>query len=133
MGKQYNLDSDFKCRVDNKIYYITKIDYDSFQNATIITTGDLADTSIASQPAKFVFYNNNTKYQEGINNTTIYTTSKWVTFDQIFIFDSSHFTYQDTNFELIDAKIRINDLEFKVVDTSWHGSTQVMDLYLEEQ
>jgi len=131
-GKQYNLDSDFKCRVDNKTYDIDEIDYDSSQHATIIDTGDLTDSTMANQPSKFIFYNDNTKYQEGITNTTIYIASQWVTFDQVFISDSSNFAYQDTNYALIGARIKINDQEFKVVDTSWHGATQIMDIYLNE-
>jgi len=132
-GKQYNLDSDFKCRVDNKIYCIDVINYDSSQHATIIDTGDLDDTTTANQPAKLVFYNNNTQYQEGTNNATIYAASTWVTFDQIFILDPSHFTYLNTSYALIGASVKINELSFKLIDTSWHGATQVMDVYLQSQ
>ena len=132
-GVQYNLDSDsdFKCRVDNEIYYIDEIDYDSSQRATTIDTGDLADTSMANQPSKFVFFNKKTEYQEGTKNTTINTTSKWVTFDQIFISDPSHFIYKETTYDLIGAEIKIDDLEFEVVDTSWHGASQILDIYLQ--
>jgi hypothetical protein len=132
-GKQYILDYDFKCRVDNKIYYIDKIDYDSSQHATIINTGGLADTTMANQPSNFVFLNKNTKYQEGTSQITIYSASKWLTFDQIFILNPSHFIYQDTNYDLIGAKVRINDLDFRIIDTSWHGVTKVMNIYLQEQ
>jgi hypothetical protein len=115
------------------MYYIDKIDYDSSQHATIINTGGLADTTMANQPSNFVFFNKNTKYQEGTNQITIYSASKWLSFDQIFIFNPFRFTYQDTNYDLIGAKVRINDLDFHIIDTSWHGVTQVMNIYLQEQ
>ncbi len=131
-GKQYDVDSDFKCRVDNKIYYIDEIYYDTAQQVTIIDTGDVDDTSIADQPTSIVFFNNETKYQKGTANSTIYTGSKWVTFNRIAIPDPAHFIYQDTTYDLIGAKIKIDDLEFEVTDTSWHGASQILDIYLQE-
>ncbi|MDD3363915.1 MAG: S-layer homology domain-containing protein [Syntrophomonas sp.] len=131
-NRQYTLDSDFKCRVDNKIYTINEIHYNSTEQATVIDIGSLADTTLANQPLEVVFFQGNSRYQEGTNDVTIYTGSKWVTFDQIFISDSSHFTYQDTSYKLIEAKIKIDDKEFEVTDTSWHGKTQVLDIYIEE-
>ncbi len=131
-GNQYQLDSDIKCRVDNKIYAIDSIDYDSSKKATTISTGGLADTTLANQPLSVVFFKGNSRYQEGTNDVTIYTDSKWLTFSQIFISDPSHFTYKDTSYKLIEAKIKINDKEFKITDTSWHGATQALDIYLQE-
>jgi len=132
-GQQYQLDSDLKCQVDNKVYTITEIYYNSSIPATIITTGALADTSLANQPTQFVFFKNNSKYQDGTTGVTIYTTDKWVTIDQIFIADPSHFTYLNTSYDLIGASIKMNELSFKVIDTSWHGATQVLDIYLQQQ
>ncbi|PKM78333.1 MAG: hypothetical protein CVU90_02190 [Firmicutes bacterium HGW-Firmicutes-15] len=131
-GQQYKLDSDFKCRVDNKIYAINSIEYSSALLATIIDIGSLADTTLANQPLEIVFFKGNSRYQEGTSNVSIYTGSKWLTFDQIFISDPAHFTYQDTSYNLIEAKIKINDKEFKATDTAWHGATQVLDIYIEE-
>lgn len=130
-GRQYSLDSDFKCKVDNKIYYIDEIDYDPSLAATIIETGDLAD-SIANQPSRFIFYNDDDKYYEGIKNVIIYANGRWISFSQVFISDPSHFIYRDNNYKLIGAKIDIDDIEFRVTDTSWRGATQVLDIYLEE-
>jgi hypothetical protein len=119
--------------VDNKTYYINDIDYDTSQETTIIDTGDLANNTMANQPSKLVFFNNNVEYQDGSIGATIYVDGNWITFDQIFISDASHFTYQNTTYALIGSQIKINDLTFTVIDTSWHGSTQVMDVYLQSQ
>ncbi|MEN6462774.1 MAG: S-layer homology domain-containing protein [Syntrophomonas sp.] len=132
-GEQYQLDSDFKCRVDDKIYAIDEIDYDSSQQATSIETGDLADTTLANQPDEIVFFNGNSRYQEGTEDVTIYTASKWVSFERILISDASHYIYQDKTYKLIGAQIRLSELDFEAVDTSWHGATQILDIYLEKQ
>lgn len=39
-GSQYTVDSDFKCQVDDKTYYIDEISYDSSKQAIVIETGD---------------------------------------------------------------------------------------------
>ncbi len=132
-GSQYQLDSDLKCQVDNKVYAISDIYYDATIPATIIDTGAMTDSSLASQPTQFVFFKNNSKYQDGINGINIYANDKWLTFDQIFITDPSHFTYLNTSYALIGASVKINELSFKVIDTSWHGATQVLDIYLQPQ
>jgi hypothetical protein len=132
-GKQYQLDSSLKCQVDNKVYAISDFYYDTTIPATIIDTGATSDSSLATQPTQFVFFKNNSKYQDGISGATIYATDKWLTFDQIFIADASHFTYLNTSYALIGASIKINDLSFTVLDTSWHGATQVLDIYLQPQ
>jgi hypothetical protein len=133
-GTQYGLDSDLECQVDNKIYTIDDIYYDSSQQATIIDTGSLVTTSTAAnQPAEFVFFNNSAQYQEGIVNTTIYVNGQWVSFGQVSIPDPSHFTYQNTSYALIGAQININNVAFKVTDTAWHGATLILDIYLQAQ
>ncbi|MEN6327017.1 MAG: S-layer homology domain-containing protein [Syntrophomonas sp.] len=131
-GKQYKLDSDFKCRVDDKIYAIDEINYDSSKEATVIETGDLADTTLASQPNEIIFFNDDSRYQRGTSDVTIYTNSKWQGFEKIFISDPSHYVYQDETYELIGARIKINGVEFEIADTSWHGANEVLDIYMEE-
>lgn len=131
-GRQYNLDSGFKVRFDNKVYEIKRIEYDSSMKATIIRTGDISSSNLASQPTKYVFYRNSSKYQEGTSDATIYVDGSWINFDQILITDPSHLSYRNTSYNLIGIRIKIDRVEFKVVDTSWHGLTQILDLYMEE-
>jgi hypothetical protein len=132
-GKQYSLNSDIKCQLDNKTYTIDYIYYDTAKQATIITTGSVADTTLASQPKEVVFYNDDSKYKKGNGDVTIYAGSQWVAFTQIFISDPSHFTFNGKSYNLIGAKIQIDKIEFEITDTSWHGSTEVLDIYMEEE
>ncbi|MDD3270199.1 MAG: S-layer homology domain-containing protein [Syntrophomonadaceae bacterium] len=131
-GKQYDLDSSFKVRFNNKIYDIESINYDSSISATVITTGSESSSNIANQPTKYIFYRSTTKYQEGTSNATIYADGSWINFDQILITDPSHFSYENNSYNLIGIRVKIDKVEFKVVDTSWHGLTQVLDFYIEE-
>ncbi|MDD2620307.1 MAG: S-layer homology domain-containing protein [Syntrophomonadaceae bacterium] len=131
-GKQYDLDSSFKVRFGNKVYDIERIEYNSSLGVTEIRTGSLSSSNLANQPAKYVFYRNTSIYQEGTNNATLYVNGSWIDFDEILIIDPSHMSYKNTNYDLIGTRIKISKIEFKIVDTSWHGLTQVLDLYMEE-
>ena len=131
-GRQYELDSSFKVRFDNKTYDIDQVDYDPGISATIIRTGSISTGYLANQPDKYVFFKDGWEYQEGTSDTTIYVNGSWVDFDKIIILDPSHFTYKGTNYNLIDARVKIDQTEFYVVDTAWHGLHKVMDIYLEE-
>ncbi|MGI5922226.1 MAG: S-layer homology domain-containing protein [Syntrophomonadaceae bacterium] len=131
-GEQYRLDSDFKCRVDGKTYAIDEIDYDTSEQVTVIETGDLTYSVLDNQPEQIVFFVDDTRYQRGTDDVSIYTNNRWRSFDLVNISDPSHYIYQDKTYELIGARIRIDAAEFEVVDTSWHGSTGVLDIYMEE-
>lgn len=129
-GKQYNLDSSFKCRYGNKIYSIDRIDFNANLQAVIIDTSE-ATGAWSNQPMKYVFYVNNAKYQEGATaGVSIYANRQWISFDRIVITDPAHFSYSGSNYNLIGAIVRINGKDFEVTDTSWHGSTQLLDLYM---
>lgn len=130
-GKQYDLDSSFKCRYDNKIYNIDRIDFNANLQAVVINTSESTGTW-SSQPVKYVFYVNKAKYQEGATTgVTIYANRKWVSFDKIVITDPAHFTYGGTTYNLIGAIISINNKDFEVTDTSWR-STQSFEIYMRE-
>lgn len=131
-GKQYDLDASFKVRFDNKVYDIERIEYNASLQSTVIKTGSISSSTLANQPTKFIFYRNSSKYQEGTSDATIYVDGSWINFDQILITDPSHLSYKNNSYNLIGTRVRINKVEFKIVDTSWHGLTQVMDLYIEE-
>ena len=130
-GKQYNLDSSFKCRYDNKIYNIDRIDFNANLQAVVIDTSEATGTW-SNQPAKYVFYVNNSRYQEGTTiGVTIYANRKWVSFDSIVITDPAHFTYGGSAYDLIGAIVSINDKDFEITDTSWR-SNQVFELYMRQ-
>lgn len=131
-GRQYDLDSSFKVRYNNKVYDIERIEYDTDVQATVIKTGSQSSNNIANQPSKYVFYRGTSEYQEGTDNATIYVDGSWIDFDQILITDPSYLNYKNTSYTLIGIRVKIDKVEFKVIDTSWHGRTQVLDLYIEE-
>jgi hypothetical protein len=130
-GKQYDLDSTFKCRYDNKIYNIDKIDFNANLQAVVINTSESTGTW-SSQPVKYVFYVNNARYLEGATTgVTIYANRRWVSFDKIVITDPAHFTYSGSTYNLIGAIISINNKDFEVTDTSWR-STQSFEIYMRQ-
>ncbi|MFA7148858.1 MAG: hypothetical protein WC109_08540, partial [Syntrophomonadaceae bacterium] len=130
-GKQYNLDSTFKCRYDNKLYNIDRIDFNANLQAVVITTSEATGTW-SNQPVKYVFYVNNARYQEGATTgVTIYANRQWVSFDRIVITDPAHFTYSGSTYNLIGAIICINNKDFEVIDTSWR-STQAFEIYMRQ-
>ena len=130
-GRQYNLDSSFKLRYNNKIYNIDRIDFNANLQAVVITTSEATGTW-SNQPAKYVFYVNNAKYQEGATTgVTIYANRQWVSFDKIVITDPAHFTYSGSTYNLIGALISINNKDFEVTDTSWR-STQAFEIYMRQ-
>ncbi|MGR6836620.1 S-layer homology domain-containing protein [Syntrophomonas erecta] len=131
-GKQYEVDSSVKCQVNNKIYDIKSIDYDTSKNAVVIRASESKDAFWASQPVKFVFLDEDEyKLKDGADDSvTIYVDRKWITFDRLLIPDPSRFTYDGSSYDLIGARVMIKNTEYKIVDTAWHGRTQVLDLYL---
>ncbi|WP_054696862.1 S-layer homology domain-containing protein [Syntrophomonas palmitatica] len=131
-GKQYPLDSTFKCSYDGKICAIDEIDFDSKQGYTIIRVSDNTASS-SSQPLRYVFYKNSQVYQDGANNdVTIYTNRKWITFDQIVVTDPNRFTYDGSSQNLIGSIVKIKNVDFEVTDTGWHSKDRIMDIYLRQ-
>lgn len=130
-GRQYNLDSTFKCRIDNKIYNIEKIDYDTSRQMTVITTGEATGYG-AGQPSKYTFYLNGTVYQEGANTVMIYAGGGWRSLSSVLVSDPAHFSFGGSSYDLIGARVRVKDVDFTVTDTAWHGRTLELDVYLQK-
>lgn len=132
-GKQYDIDSTFKCIYRDDVYDIDRIDYDSTLDCITINGTKTKDSYWANQPSKYVFFENDRKYQDGAtNDVNIYADRKWLNFDQIMVTDPAHFTYDGKNYNMIGALVRIGKVDFEVVDTAWHGQTRVLDVYLEK-
>ncbi|MGI5912239.1 MAG: S-layer homology domain-containing protein [Syntrophomonadaceae bacterium] len=132
-NKQYVIDSTFKCLYNNDVYDIDRIDYDTTLDCVVIIGDETTDSYWANQPSEYIFYNNNTWYQDGATeDTSIYADRQWLTFEQIMISDPAHFTYDGESYDLIGALIRIGTVDFEVVDTAWRGQSRELHLYMEE-
>lgn len=132
-GKQYEVDSSIKCRFNNKIYDIDRIDYDTTYDIVKISATESKDYTGAYQPLNYMFYLNNAVYQDGINrNVTIYVNGAYRTFDTININDPGHFSYGNRTYDLIDSRVCIYNEFFTIIDTAWHGQSQTFDFYLKK-
>jgi len=131
-SKQYNLDSTLKCRFDNKIYNITRIDFDASLQADVLKVDQsTTDSYLSNQPVKYIFYRNSSKYLEGLNDTVlIKAAGSWISFSKVLVPDPAHFTYSNSSYDLIGAQLRIDQSDFIVTDTKWSGRTQLMEIYL---
>ncbi len=131
-SKQYKVDSTFKARMDGKTYDIDRIDYDLRQDIVKMDLTESDDFVLGNQPDRIIFYVDDAKYQDGVNNDTeIYVARRWIDFDKITILDPGTFSYNGRNYDLIDSEIRLDDDEFVVVDTSWTGYRQIFSLFME--
>lgn len=132
-GKQYKVDASVKCRFNNKLYDIDRINYDTKYEMVIITATESSDYVPAYQPRDYVFYLGNTIYQDGLSDdVTIYVNGSYRSLDAIDITDPGHFTYRDDTYSLFNTRLRIGNKEFNIVDTAWHGQSQIFDLYLKK-
>ena len=131
-GKQYKVDSSFKCLYGDDVYDIDRIDYDTSLDCITVRGDKNTDGYWANQPSKYVFFKDNKKYQEGTDDASIYVNKKWLTLGEIMISDPAHFTYDGKSYDLIGARIRIDTEDFEIVDTAWRGQTRVLDIYMEE-
>ena len=134
-GNQYNVVSNgTDCMINGTLYGIEDIDYDSTRNMvtmdTTAATGSLT-TGLTGQPASYVFYLNNSVYQNGAANATVNAGGTWAPFSSITFSDSSHFMYNNTTYNLVGAQVQINGTQFVISDTAWRVSSQVMEVYLQ--
>ncbi len=131
-GKQYNLDSSFKCRIDGQTHDIKEIDYNNTLNMVVIKVSDSPTGS--GQPTNYLFYNKGLPLQASISNPVyIYAGGNWRDFDDVTVLDPARYSYNGTSYNLIGARIRIAGVEYEVVDTNWQGSTGKFLIHLEEE
>ncbi|NLW45120.1 MAG: S-layer homology domain-containing protein [Syntrophomonadaceae bacterium] len=130
-GKQYTLDSSFKCRIDGQIHDIKQIDYDTNLNMVVI---EVSESSTGSEePTSYLFYNKGLLLQTSLTNPVyIYTGGNWRDFDDVTVLSPTSYSYKGTSYNLIGARIRIAGVEYEVVDTNWQGSTGKFLIHLEE-
>ena len=117
------------------LYDINKIDYDSdLEMVTLDTTKSSSSWigSLSGQPEKYVFYLNNSVYQDGVSSAvTIYSGGDWVPFSSISLSDQSHFVYNNSTYDLVGAQVKIGDTQFEIIDSAWRVSSQIMEVYLQ--
>jgi hypothetical protein len=132
-GQQYNT-SNATCLINGTYYTIEDINYNSTLQMPTLETGEStgnSTVSLSSQPSSYVFYQNNSIYQNGAANATIYAGGTWAPFTSITFPDSSHFTYNNTVYALVGAQVQINGAAFVISDTAWRVNSQIMEVYLQ--
>jgi hypothetical protein len=136
-GKQQTLDGSYLLQQNGQLYTIISANYDSTSQTTEFITGTYtgsSGSSVSNQPSQCVFYLQNTEYYNGSTaQVSIEVNSQWVNFAQIIITDPAHYSYNGTVYSLIGAMLQINQTQFQVTDTTWHGSNQELDLYMNQR
>ncbi|MGE5417624.1 MAG: S-layer homology domain-containing protein [Acidobacteriota bacterium] len=131
-GAQKNLDATIKAKMDNKLYDITEINYDTALDMVTMTISESAVQSDASLPAKYIFYLNGAVYQDGASSDVLLYTDRWVSFSDITVAGPARFVNNSKSYDLIGAKVKIGGTEFTIVDTAWRGRTLVFEVYLQK-
>ncbi len=132
-GQQYSA-SDASCEINGTYYAIQDINYNSTLGIPTLQTGQATSSptsTLSSQPSSFVFYLNNSVYQNGATGATINAGGTWAQFGSITFPDSSHFRYNSTTYTLVGAQVQINGTQFVISDMAWRVSAQVMEVYLQ--
>lgn len=130
-GRQYNLDSTFKCRYNNKVYDIKEIDYNITLNLVTIRVSESSTTS--GQPSNYMFYCDGYLLRESTTDPVyIYANRSWKKFNQVNIIDPTSYISEGKTYDLVEAWIRIAGQEYKIIDTVWQGSTQQFRIHLEK-
>ncbi|NPV29493.1 MAG: S-layer homology domain-containing protein [Firmicutes bacterium] len=127
-GRQYEVDSSIKCRVDGKIYDIEEIDFDAAREMVVLETEEATGSG---QPAEYVFYLGGAVLQDGVEDEDrIYAGGRWREFDEVVILDPARFACGGAAYDLIGARVKIGGAEYTVTDTAWRGRTQTLEVYL---
>jgi hypothetical protein len=132
-GQQYYADN-VSCLVNGTYYTIEDINYNTTLNLPTLETGETTSTPagvLPSQPASYVFYLNNSVYQNSASGATINAGGTWASFSSITFPDSSHFMYNSTTYSLVGAKVKINDAQFTISDIAWRVSSETLEVYLQ--
>ena len=133
-GKNYDIrDEDIKCLVDNKLWDMERIDWNTRLNMVEITAKESKDTYWASQPKDYIFYDEKgRKIHQGVDDdVTLYLNKRWVTFDDVRIADPTTLTYSGRTYDMVGLRLNI-DVDYYVIDeTSW-SSSGTLSIYLED-
>lgn len=132
-GKQYSVtEANIQCRIDNKIWDISRIEWDSRLEMVKITATEAKNSSWVGQPDDFIFYDErDRKIYQGSKDVTLYISSKWIDLGSIRISGPSTCTYSGKSYNLIGTRVRISGDDYRIAETSW-SSSGVLRLYLEE-
>jgi hypothetical protein len=133
-GKNYDIrDEDIKCLVDNKVWDMERIDWNTRLNMVEITAKESKDTYWASQPKDYIFYDEKgRKIHQGVDDdVTLYLNKRWVTFDDVRIADPTTLTYSGRTYDMVGLRLNIDDDYYVIEETSW-SSSGTLSIYLED-
>ncbi|MDI9480030.1 MAG: S-layer homology domain-containing protein [Bacillota bacterium] len=133
-GKNYDIrDEDIKCLVDNKLWDMERIDWNTRLNMVEITAKESKDTYWASQPKDYIFYDEKgRKIHQGVDDdVTLYLNKRWVTFDDVRIADPTTLTYSGRTYDMVGLRLNIDDDYYVIEETSW-SSSGTLSIYLED-
>ncbi len=132
-GKQYDLrDAKFQCKFDGKLHDIKWLDYDNNLQMVTMEVKESIISQPDNQPGKFVFFEGSSKIKDGTSGVTIYAGRRWANFSSITILDPLTFSFEERTYKLIGAIVTIGNTDYEIVDTSWHGASKILDLYLKK-
>ncbi|NPV90691.1 MAG: S-layer homology domain-containing protein [Firmicutes bacterium] len=137
-SKQYDVRNyGIECRYEGEDYNIEKIDWDKNMDIMIIETEEGIDSVNGNddngiEPDEYLFYVDGTIYQDGMDGVEIDVDGTWRDFDDIDLESGSDYSYNDSSYDLIGAKIQIDGGEYEIDDTTWNSGTKVLRIYLVE-
>lgn len=131
-GKNYDVKAEaIKCRVDNKLWDINRIEWSNTLNMVKITAEESNDDFWFGQPDDYIFYDDRGRkiYQGADDEVTLYLNRRWVTFDDVRITSPSALTYSGRSYDLVGLRLRIEDEYYEIDETSW-SSSGTLRIYL---
>lgn len=133
IGSREYSEDDIQCRVDGKVWDITRIEWSSSLDMVVITAEEAEDSYYSDQPEDYIFYDQDSnKIYQGIDDDVIlYLGGKWVSFEDVLMSGPSSCTYSGKTYSIIGVRIKIDGDSYLVDETSW-SSSGILRVYLEE-
>lgn len=78
----------------------------------------------------YVFYEGTTVLQQGTSGSAIYDGTNKIEFTEITSLDPSRFIWNGSNYDFIGERVRLNGVDYTIIDTLWRGSTMKLEIYL---
>jgi hypothetical protein len=131
-GKNYDVKAEgIKCRVDNKLWDINRIEWSNTLDMVKITAEESDDAFWLGQPDDYIFYDAKGRkiYQGADDEVALYLNRKWVNFDDVRITSPSTLTYSGRSYDLVGLRISIEDEYYEIDETSW-SSSGTLRIYL---
>lgn len=133
-GKNYDVHTEnIRCRVDNKLWDIERIEWSNTLGMVKITAKESDDAFWFGQPDDYIFYDDRGRkiYQGVDDDVTIYLNRRWVTFDDVRITSPTTLTYSGRTYDLVGLRLSIEDDYYIIDETQW-SSSGTLHIYLED-